>query len=116
MTVHFQKNAYDPPEPEADGLRVVATRYWPRGLPKAAADLYLPGLSPSKELLHAFQDGDISWRTFASRYKAEMQGQAAALRTLHWLSQRQPVTVMCVCDPPDRCHRSLLADLIEKAG
>lgn len=116
MPVLFEKNVFDPIDAEQDGLRILATRFWPRGVRKAAADLYLPDLAPSKELVQAFKAGGMQWRTFASRYRAEMKGQSSLLRTLAWLSESKPVTVMCACESPDECHRSLLADLIERAG
>ena len=75
MTVRCEKSAYDPVQPRKDGLRIVATRYWPRGLTKDAADLYLRDLSPSAELLSARQCREITWREFAKRYRAEMAGQ-----------------------------------------
>lgn len=116
MPVKFQKNAYDPPEPDVDGIRIVATRFWPRGLKKAAADLYLPDLAPSEGLMRALQNDEISWRTFAKDYRAEMKSQKSHIRTLHYLSvkERDTLTVMCACEKPDSCHRSILASLIEK--
>ncbi len=116
MPVRHRKSIYDPAEPEADGLRVLATRFWPRGVKREAADLYLPDLAPSKDLLQAFQAGDMAWPAFARRYKAEMRGQTSLLRVLRHLSDRgEAVTVMCACDAPETCHRSLLAGLIAKA-
>ena len=115
MPVHFAKNVYDAIEPDVDGLRILATRFWPRGVKKAAADLYLPDLAPSKPLLQAFKAGEIEWAEFRSRYRAEMKGQTSLLRTLAWMHRRgDALTVMCNCDPVDRCHRSILADLIKK--
>jgi len=117
MPVGFQKNAYDPVERGKDGVRIVATRFWPRGLKRSAADLYLPDLAPCVALLRAFQGGEVSWREFAGRYRAEMKGQTSHLRTLNWLSRRgETLTVLCTCEAAERCHRRLLAALIEAAG
>ncbi|ANK82722.1 MAG: hypothetical protein TEF_19425 [Rhizobiales bacterium NRL2] len=118
MPVRYEKNAYDPPDAKRDGVRIVATRYWPRGLKREAADLYLPDLAPSTELLHAFRDEEITWQAFAKRYREEMKGQTSHLRTLNWLSERagRRLTVLCTCETAERCHRRLLAGLIEKAG
>ncbi len=115
MPVNFEKNAYDPIQRRKDGLRIIATRFWPRGLKKAAANLYLPDLAPSKDLLRNFQGDEITWREFSKRYRHEMKSQKSHLRTLNWLSTRgDTVTVLCTCDDPDRCHRRLLANLIER--
>ena len=117
MPIHADKTVYDPAEPETDGLRILATRFWPRGVKRAAADLYLPDLAPSAELLRAFKAGDIAWPAFRQRYMAEMKGQTSLLRTLHWLDARgEAVTVMCACDEAEHCHRYVLKDLIARAG
>ena len=116
MPVRFEKSAYDPVEPRKDGLRIVATRFWPRGLRKEAADLYLPDLAPSETLLRTFQAGEIGWRDFARRYREEMAGQKSHLRTLGWIAGRGTVTVMCACERPETCHRRILAGLIERAS
>ena len=117
MPVRYEKSAYDPIDPATDGVRIVATRFWPRGLGAAARDLYLPDLAPSEDLLRDFQSETIAWPAFRQRYRAEMRGQRSLIRTLHWLSDRgETLTVMCACETPDRCHRSLLAGLIEKGG
>ncbi len=118
MPVKFQKSAYDKAEPKTDGIRIVATRFWPRGLKKEAADLYLPDLAPSADLLKTFLAGEMPWKTFAKLYKDEMKAQKSHIRTLHYLSETagDTLTVMCACEKPEQCHRSLLAALIEKGG
>lgn len=116
MPVRSLKAIHDPAEPAADGLRILATRFWPRGVKRDAADLYLPDLAPSKELLQGFKSGEIAWPAFKRGYVAEMKGQTSLLRTLAWLDRRgDTLTVMCACDDPERCHRSILADLIAGA-
>ena len=107
------KNIYDLPEP-TDGSRVLATRYWPRGVPKGAADEYARALSPSEELLRSFKDGRIDWWSFRKRYLEEMQSPEAQgeIRRLARLAATRPLTVMCVCKDATRCHRTLLAELI----
>jgi uncharacterized protein YeaO (DUF488 family) len=111
------RNIYDPPSPD-DGYRVLATRYWPRGVPRAAADEYSRALSPSEELLRAFKDGRIDWWTFRKRYLEEMRSPEAQaeLRRLAALAAMRPITLMCVCKDESRCHRSLLPELLAKAG
>ena len=116
MPVHATKTIYDPVEPEADGLRILATRFWPRGVQRAAADLYLPDLAPSKDLLQAFKAGQVPWPEFQRRYKAEMKGQTSLLRTLRWLDARGDIlTVMCSCEATEQCHRYILKGMIGRA-
>jgi len=111
------KSVYDPPAAD-DGFRVLATRYWPRGVPRGAADEYVRALAPSEELLRSFKDGRIDWWTFRKRYLDEMKAaeSQAEVRRLAALAATRPLTLMCVCKEESRCHRSLLRDLVAKAA
>ena len=115
MPLKTQKTIFDPAA-RADGTRILATRFWPRGVAKDKADLYLVDLAPSKDLVQAFQAGEIDWRVFAARYRKEMAGQRSALRLLNHMARDRTLTLLCSCPDPNRCHRTLLADLIEKAA
>ena len=117
-TVHLRtKSVYDPPATD-DGFRVLATRYWPRGVPRAAADEYVRALAPSEELLRSFKDGRIDWWAFRKRYLEEMKAAEpqAELRRLAALAGTRPLTLLCVCKEESRCHRSLLRELVAKTG
>jgi len=107
------KSVYDPPAAD-DGFRVLATRYWPRGVPRAAADEYVRALAPSEDLLRSFKDGRIDWWTFRKRYLEEMKAAEpqAEVRRLAALAATRPLTLMCVCKEESRCHRSLLREMI----
>ncbi len=107
------KSVYDPPA-ASDGYRVLATRYWPRGVPRGAADEYVRALAPSEELLRSFKDGRIDWWTFRKRYLAEMETAEpqTEIRRLAALAATRPLTLMCVCKEEGRCHRSLLRELM----
>ena len=111
------KSVYDPPA-AGDGYRVLATRYWPRGVPRGAADEYVRALAPSEDLLRSFKDGRIDWWTFRKRYLDEMKAAEpqAEVRRLAALAATRPVTLMCVCKEESRCHRSLLRELVAGAG
>ena len=111
------KSVYDPAD-TADGLRVVVTRYWPRGVPKAAVDEYVPALAPTRELLHAFKDGAMDWDAFREQYREEMSAPAArvAIARLAERAASAPLTLLCVCREESRCHRSLLRELIAETG
>ena len=107
------KSVYDPPAAD-DGFRVLATRYWPRGVPRGAADEYVRALAPSEELLRSFKDGRIDWWTFRKRYLEEMKAAEpqAEVRRLAALAATRPLTLLCVCREEARCHRSLLRGLV----
>lgn len=110
------KRIYDPPSAE-DGVRVLTTNYWPRGISRERAGEYVRVLAPSRPLLRAYKDGAIGWDEYRSRYLEEMTADAARkeIARLAEIARTGVVTVMCVCPDERRCHRSLLKELIERA-
>ncbi len=114
------------PRLEGEGLRIGTVRRPPRGVPKAEFasrnfyDVWFPELAPSEELLKAGQavKGEKSWRTFVRRYRAEMK-PAAKCRTLDLLaalSRQTNFSVGCYCADEQRCHRSILRELLAERG
>lgn len=61
---------------------------------------------------------DEDWEVFAKRYSAEMQSAEAQhlLGTLTALSRVADFSVGCYCERADRCHRSILAQLLRSRG
>ena len=124
----FAKSVHSPPTAE-DGLRVLATRFRGRGLPADRYDVWMANLGPSETLLRAFQRGEIRFREFARRYRAELfaeaavdadnrsvrnRGQKFTLRLLKHLAAEGNVTILCHCAEETReCHRHLLRAVIE---
>ena len=98
----------------------------PRGVPKAgyaARDLYdvwLPELAPSETLLKVglVVADEASWRRFARRYRAEMKApeKRHLLDLLSALSRPANLSVGCYCADEDRCHRSVLRELLADHG
>lgn len=109
------KRIYDEAQP-GDGMRVLATNYWPRGISRARAGIYKRLLAPSRELLRSFKEGEIEWDAFERAYLEEMRGdqQREEIRALSEEAREGTVTVMCVCEDESHCHRRLLRQLIQK--
>jgi uncharacterized protein YeaO (DUF488 family) len=109
----FGKSIYDPAAP-ADGLRVLTTNYWPRGISRERAGVYKRVLAPSRALLRAFKDGAIDWPAYRAAYLEEMRGpeQRAEIDALARAAQDGAVTVMCTCREDAQCHRALLRALV----
>lgn len=107
------KSIYEKPAP-SDGHRVLATRYWPRGISKNAVDEYVADLAPSRALLHQYRDGQLTWEVFRNQYLIEMRSETARgeLHRLAKIARSEAITVMCVCRDETRCHRGLLRKLI----
>ena len=109
------KSIYEDAAPD-DGVRVLTTNYWPRGVSRERAGTYKRVLAPSRELLRSFKDAVITWDTFEPQYREQMTGdeQRAVIAEIARQAKRETVTVMCVCKDEAVCHRRLLRELIEK--
>ena len=125
----------DPAEPD-DGFRLLVCRIRPRGVAKAKETWndWWPDLGPSRPLLDAFHgkaakvgnaakgdnaDTPLPWSEYVPRYLHEMQGpgQLWRIRDLRRRSAAgETVTLLCsaACIDATRCHRTLLAGIIEK--
>ena len=109
-----------------EGLRLGTVRRPPRGVPKAEFakrdfyDVWLPILAPSQELVSfALRAEDArAWKTFERKYRAEMNKPDAArvLDLLAALSHQTDFAVGCYCENEERCHRSILRQLLAERG
>ena len=110
-----------------EGLRLGTVRRPPRGVKKqdyAARDyfdVWLPELAPSAPLVSwalSTPWSDARWRTYARKYQREMQQPAARrlLDLLAALSRTTNLSVGCYCENEQRCHRSLLRELLRERG
>jgi len=124
------KSVFSRIDKNTDGLRILATRYRGRRLPKSRYDVWMASLGPSERLLKSIQAGRITWRSYQTRYRAELLGKSEAgadnplirnrgqkftLRLLKRISRRSRITLLCPCDEEaTRCHRFILADVIRR--
>ena len=116
------------PRAADEGLRIGTVRRPPRGVPKAEFasrdyyDVWFPNLSPSEELrkegLAAAAQDAKAWRAYAERFRAEMAKPDAshALDLLAALSHTADFALGCYCEDEQRCHRSLLRELLVNRG
>ena len=116
------------PRAKNEGLRIGTVRRPPRGVPKAELaerdlyDVWLPNLAPSEDLLKfgqlASADDERHWRTFARRFRAEMNTaeNKRLLDLLAALSKQTHFSVGCYCVEERRCHRSILRELLAERG
>jgi uncharacterized protein YeaO (DUF488 family) len=109
-----------------EGLRIGTVRRPPRGVPKAqfAAqnwyDVWFPNLAPSIATMKLGLGAETpaEWVTFARKYRAEMARPEAKhdVALLAALSHSSDFSVGCYCENEQRCHRSLLRELLADAG
>lgn len=114
------------PRVPGEGVRLGTVRRPPRGVRKEDFarrdyyDVWLPNLAPSAALVAealAAED-DKAWAAFRRKYEAEMKQPDAShlLDTLAALSHQTSFSMGCYCDNEQRCHRSLLRELLKQRG
>jgi len=115
------------PRVKHEGVRLGTARRPPRGVRKQDYarlnyfDLWFPDLAPSQPLVSwaLSQDWtDARWARYARRYRREMQApeRQRLLSVLARLSHQANFSIGCYCEREDRCHRSLLRDLLKAHG
>lgn len=114
------------PRGPGEGIRIGTVRRPPRGVPRELFsernwyDVWFPNLAPSLETMKLAQaaESPAQWLAFARKYKAEMAAPAARhdLDLLAALSQGTDFSVGCYCEHEDRCHRSILRQLLAGHG
>lgn len=124
MSIHVVR--LGSPRLEGEGLRIGTVRRPPRGVPKAELasrnfyDVWLPDLAPSEELLKLGRavDEEKHWRTFARKYRTEMNRteKRRLLDLLVAMSRQTNFSVGCYCADENKCHRSLLRELLTERG
>jgi uncharacterized protein YeaO (DUF488 family) len=120
VTAIRTKRWNDPAEPD-DGFRLLVCRFRPRGVRKDAEtwNEWWPHLGPSRELhaaIYGKNGPPIRWSEFQRRYVAEMREQREAIASLAArVAEGERITLLCssACLDPARCHRSLLAKLVD---
>ena len=115
------------PRAAREGLRLGTVRRPPRGVRKAEFarrnyyDLWLPDLAPSgKWVSWALSEPwtDARWKKYLRNYRREMKSPGARrlIELLAALSSHADFSVCCYCEDPERCHRSILRELLAEHG
>jgi uncharacterized protein YeaO (DUF488 family) len=114
------------PRHPREGTRIGTVRRPPRGVPKAEFarqnwyDVWFPNLAPSVDTMKAglAAETPAQWAGFVRKYKSEMASTAAKhdLALLAVLSHNANFSVGCYCEDENRCHRSVLKDLLLERG
>jgi len=114
------------PRTPGEGIRIGTVRRPPRGVRKEDFaskdffDVWFPNLSPSPELIKDAKsaDDERSWSVFKKRFRAEMSRPEAGreLDLLAALSHQTHMSLGCYCENEQRCHRSVLRELLLERG
>lgn len=109
-----------------EGTRIGTVRRPPRGVPKEQFasqdwyDVWFPNLAPSVETMKLGLKAETpaQWSAFTRKYRAEMARPEARhdLELLAALSHTTSFSVGCYCEDEERCHRSILKQLLLERG
>ena len=109
-----------------EGLRIGTVRRPPRGVPKNEYasqnwyDVWLPNVAPTAELMKIGQaaESEKAWTAFVRKYRAEMKNheKSRILDLLAAMSHHANISVGCYCENEQRCHRSILRELLAERG
>jgi uncharacterized protein YeaO (DUF488 family) len=115
------------PRAPGEGLRLGTVRRPPRGVKKADFarrdyyDLWLPALAPSQPMVSwALSQPwtDERWTKYVKDYRAEMSRPVPRhlIDLLAAMSHQTNFSVGCYCEREERCHRSVLTELLKEQG
>ena len=112
--ISIEKTIYDEPS-LSDGKRILVMRLWPRGVRKESVDFWLKNVGTERELIREWKAGQVTRAEYEIRYYRMMEGdeQRKLVKEIADIARESPVTLLCSCKDPERCHRSLLKKLIE---
>jgi len=109
-----------------EGLRIGTVRRPPRGVPKSEYalqnwyDVWLPNVAPTAELMKLGQavESAKDWAVFVKKYRKEVANpeKSGVLDLLAALSHAAHFSVGCYCENEERCHRSVLRELLAERG
>ena len=114
------------PRLPAEGLRIGTVRRPPRGVHKSDFakldyyDVWFPNLAPTPELVKealAAKDA-VGLAKFKRKFRAEMNDpdRSRELDVLAALSHHNNFSLGCYCEDENRCHRSVLRELLKVRG
>ena len=110
------KSIYDPKE-ENDGIRILITRYWPRGIKKEYFDKWYKELSPSRDLLKIYKDKKIDFSLFGRLFLEEIQKSDVieiCREIAHESKKGKTITLLCYEKDESICHRKFIKKLCEQ--
>jgi len=93
----------------ADGVRILVDRLWPRGIKKEKAqiDIWMKDVAPSTTLRKWFAHDPEKWPDFVSRYKKELHGSMAFRELMTMMKKHKTVTLLFSAS--DKLHNQAVA-------
>lgn len=100
-----------------DGLRISVMRTYDQQKHPEYKDVdqAWPELGPSYELIDQYFNKGLSWEQYVDRYRQQvLVGQAEKVKRLAALAKEKNVTILCLEECPEFCHRRLLSEECKK--
>jgi len=119
IVVHGQirlKRIYDPAEDD-DGLRVLCTAFWPRGVKKSAVDRWYRELGAPRELIRPYLDGKVPWTEFRDAMWAALhspEAQKALAEIAAEIRNGRTVTLLTSVRDLSQTHLRIVADALQE--
>ena len=112
------------PRKPGEGLRLGTVRRPSRGVRKGDFgridyyDVWFPNLSPSAERWAQGAADERAWVAFRRKFRREMSApnRSRELDVLAALSHHTNLSLGCYCRDDNRCHRSVLRELLAERG
>ena len=101
------KSIYDKKK-NSDGIRILVTRYYPRGIRKDKFDRWHRELSPSRNLLKSLKEGVISQNVFFQIFRRELNNDPEKIKVCKQMaieSLEKNITLLCYEKEENSCHR-----------
>jgi uncharacterized protein YeaO (DUF488 family) len=107
------KRAYEAPA-QADGVRVLVERLWPRGVTKENLhlDSWMKDIAPSPALRTWYGHMPEKWPEFQKRYRAELAEHKALLAELRALGKNRTLTLVFAAKDETRNSAAILRDVL----
>jgi uncharacterized protein YeaO (DUF488 family) len=110
------KSIYQPSEENDDGIRVLVTRFYLRGIKKDKFDCWIRELSSSGNLLKNYRQGKYNWEEFKIAFLSEMRDSKDSLERIQALNAQNEstvITLLCYEREGEHCHRHIVKAAIE---
>lgn len=114
---------------KGEGLRIGTVRFVPHGVKKVDYkkkdyfDIWFPTVAPSRTLRKKVKKWNFDEKKlhdkFLDLYEKELKKDTDARQSIMLLAEiakKSPISVGCYCKNEQRCHRSRLIKVIEKAA
>lgn len=99
-----------------DGIRILITRFYPRGIKNTHFDYWIRDLSPSIKLLMSYKQGKCDWEYFKFNFLCELRDNLNSLEAIYALNSQskiENITLLCYEKQGHPCHRHFVRDIVE---